>query len=53
METSTVLFQLISNHLFLQELVGQIINRVMELSMTRDDFEILVNSNIIAHSIRP
>ena len=55
METSTVLFQLISNHLFLQELAGQISNRVVELSRglkVADDSVISVNSDITPHSIR-
>ena len=51
METSTVLFQLISNHLFLQDLIGQIV----ELSdglVAADDSVISVNSDITPHSIR-
>ena len=55
LETSAVLVQLTSNHLFPQVSIEDIRDRVVVLShesMTADDFEILVNSDITEHSIR-
>ena len=56
MENSAVLVQLTSNHLFLKVPIEEISRRVVELSrgsVMADDFEIVVNSDITEHSIRP
>ena len=55
METSTVLFQLTSNHLFLQVPIEKISNQVVELSrglVAANDEKISVNIDITAQSIR-